>query len=723
MTGTADGDTIKAIKKFQFSLGSRNPDGRVDAGGRTWRALSGGNVAVINDTEMAELVQAPKTEALLASIHQSEGGYVDDPQDPGGKTKLGIAEHGEWPVFAAMFGLDPRDTSQIRNITEDQADEYYIRTRFVGLSITDIKSSKVSNALFDQSVLTPGIVKRSMRRGLNDLGNSFPNNSNDGFTSEEVEAINNANEDKLVEAFVKYQDRYYVSLNKPTFERGWLNRTARLKGFVGPTEASTGSGSADSSSETTTTASGNSISASVGKGGVNKSEDAIIVQNLLIGKGYKIKADGHVGPMTIGAIKKYQRRELSMTPPDGVIDAGGYTWQQLSGTATDTASGDDTMTASSTLSASVGKGGTNKPEDVLAVQTKLVEKGYKIKADGHIGPATIGAIKKYQRTELGIKPPDGLIDPNGVTWRNLAGAATSTAGSETTTNTEDTTTDTATDTTEAGDTSTDETTTNTPAAKTIKASVGKNGVNSPEDVILVQTLLKEKGYQLVVDGDAGPRTIALIKKFQRTELNFRTPDGLISVGGQTWAGLSGQAQTPQDTSGASDEGASSGGTYVHPNWQSINISYGARAVKLNAKAEKLMKSVLAAAGVSGAHLTSTLRTYHDQARITKTQTLPNRGAGTVAQWYGQDVLDACRRYSVADFAKWWEDRDKRRGRVSSRHLSGWAMDVVPNNNRASFVRKVRELVNTSGTGVRRLIAKGEMNEPVDHVEFMFEVCR
>jgi lysozyme family protein len=210
VTGTADGDTIKAIKKFQFSLGSRNPDGRVDAGGRTWRALSGGNVAVINDTEMAELVQAPKTEALLASIHQSEGGYVDDPQDPGGKTKLGIAEHGEWPVFAAMFGLDPRDTSQIRNITEDQADEYYIRTRFVGLSITDIKSSKVSNALFDQSVLTPGIVKRSMRRGLNDLGNSFPNNSNDGFTSEEVEAINNANEDKLVEAFVKYQVQMVV---------------------------------------------------------------------------------------------------------------------------------------------------------------------------------------------------------------------------------------------------------------------------------------------------------------------------------------------------------------------------------------------------------------------------------------------------------------------------------------------------------------------------------
>ena len=55
------------------------------------------------------------------------------------------------------------------------------------------------------------------------------------------------------------------------------------------------------------------------------------------------------------------------------------------------------------------------------------------------------------------------------------------------------------------------------------------------------------------------------------------------------------------------------------------------------------------------------------------------------------------------------------------HLSNHAMDIVPSGDRSKFADKVQELVNLAGTGVKRIIRKGVMHEPVDHVEFTFEV--
>src|SRR6185369_11588942 len=67
------------------------------------------------------------------------------------------------------------------------------------------------------------------------------------------------------------------------------------------------------------------------------------------------------------------------------------------------------------ISAAVGQGGRNNPEDVEAVQVQL---NLKAKAglvvDGKCGPKTITAIKAYQKT-LGMGNPDGLIEPGKTT--------------------------------------------------------------------------------------------------------------------------------------------------------------------------------------------------------------------------------------------------------------------------------------------------------------------
>lgn len=76
-------------------------------------------------------------------------------------------------------------------------------------------------------------------------------------------------------------------------------------------------------------------------------------------------------------------------------------------------------------------------------------------------------------------------------------------------------------------------------AKVIRFSVGRGGQNSlPLDVMTIQYLLNcvpaSKGgpsSELVVDGIAGPKTMAAITDFQRNQLTG--PDGRVDPGGPT----------------------------------------------------------------------------------------------------------------------------------------------------------------------------------------------
>ena len=75
-----------------------------------------------------------------------------------------------------------------------------------------------------------------------------------------------------------------------------------------------------------------SISAKVGKGGANHSNDVALVQfmlNLWLPTGSEIKVDGDAGSRTIKAIKKFQRDSLKMGKPDGRVDPGKTTFTKL----------------------------------------------------------------------------------------------------------------------------------------------------------------------------------------------------------------------------------------------------------------------------------------------------------------------------------------------------------------------------------------------------------
>lgn len=79
------------------------------------------------------------------------------------------------------------------------------------------------------------------------------------------------------------------------------------------------------------------------------------------------------------------------------------------------------------LSSSVGRSGSNRPDDVRLVQRLINQKLpiplSPLKEDGICGPLTIFAIAEVQRRYLRMTAPDGRIDPNGATFRALTGHA------------------------------------------------------------------------------------------------------------------------------------------------------------------------------------------------------------------------------------------------------------------------------------------------------------
>ncbi|MGH9791684.1 MAG: peptidoglycan-binding domain-containing protein, partial [Candidatus Acidiferrales bacterium] len=73
------------------------------------------------------------------------------------------------------------------------------------------------------------------------------------------------------------------------------------------------------------------ITASVGKGGVNRPQDVRIIQALLnmcrsrTGIAAPLATDGRIGRKTIAAIGAFQRAVSGATQPDCRVDCGGIT--------------------------------------------------------------------------------------------------------------------------------------------------------------------------------------------------------------------------------------------------------------------------------------------------------------------------------------------------------------------------------------------------------------
>lgn len=186
-----------------------------------------------------------------------------------------------------------------------------------------------------------------------------------------------------------------------------------------------------------------------------------------------------------------------------------------------------------------------------------------------------------------------------------------------------------------------------------------------------------------------------------------------------------QAMNPNKSSSSSSSSSDlistsvseTGEYFIHPNADTIKLNYSSSAIPLNSHAENLLKSIFAEAEVSNLKITSTLRTYEDQARANSENSRAN-----IESWYGSDVVKVWDKFkngqmTQQEYADYLKERDKKRGKVMSNHLSGIAIDISPYSEEfASTAEKIKAKGNS---GIKRIIREKSNNTV--HIEFEFPV--
>lgn len=154
-------------------------------------------------------------EIAIIPVLEHEGGYVNDPKDPGGETKFGISKRSYPDV-------------DIANLTKDQAIEIYRRDFWDKFKYGYINDQRVATKVFDLAVNMGGSrANKIAQRALRACEWPVVDDGIIGDTS--LNAINNVSPDRLLaairsEAAGRY--RYLVARNSDLnkFLNGWLKR-------------------------------------------------------------------------------------------------------------------------------------------------------------------------------------------------------------------------------------------------------------------------------------------------------------------------------------------------------------------------------------------------------------------------------------------------------------------------------------------------------------------
>lgn len=157
-------------------------------------------------------------DTCLAFTLREEGGYVDDPADPGGATNMGItlATYRDWSDDPDLGSV------QVQDMTERTAKAIY-RSLYWNPLRADALPAGVDLSVFDMGVNAGNWRSaRLLQRAL-------------GFTGDEVDgcigpetlgAAAKFDPRALVNDLTERQAQFYRSLNDfDTFGAGWLNRT------------------------------------------------------------------------------------------------------------------------------------------------------------------------------------------------------------------------------------------------------------------------------------------------------------------------------------------------------------------------------------------------------------------------------------------------------------------------------------------------------------------
>ncbi|MDK3072462.1 holin-associated N-acetylmuramidase [Sedimentitalea sp. JM2-8] len=106
---------------------------------------------------------------IAEEIVAREGGYVNDPDDPGGATNYGVTIHTMRRLGLDLTGDGVIGVADVRALTREQAVDIFVSHYFVRPRIAEMPSA-LQASLFDMYVNAGGNAVKILQRMLRDMG-------------------------------------------------------------------------------------------------------------------------------------------------------------------------------------------------------------------------------------------------------------------------------------------------------------------------------------------------------------------------------------------------------------------------------------------------------------------------------------------------------------------------------------------------------------------------
>jgi lysozyme family protein len=161
----------------------------------------------------------------------AEGGYANNPNDPGGETFMGIARNynpnwSGWATIDAIKNTDPADLDEALDADADLLQEImaFYETNYWDVNETGlINDQQIADQVFDTAVnCGTGTAAKFLQEAAGV-------NVDEQVGPITIGAVNSANAEDLYNQFIAYRKQYYLDIisRKPSmavFENSWLSR-------------------------------------------------------------------------------------------------------------------------------------------------------------------------------------------------------------------------------------------------------------------------------------------------------------------------------------------------------------------------------------------------------------------------------------------------------------------------------------------------------------------
>lgn len=105
---------------------------------------------------------------IAAGIVAREGGYVNDPDDPGGATNFGVTIHTMRRLGLDLDGDGAVSTADVRRLTRDQAEDIFVQHYYNGPGIDRLPEA-IQASVFDMYVNAGSHAVKILQRLLNQM--------------------------------------------------------------------------------------------------------------------------------------------------------------------------------------------------------------------------------------------------------------------------------------------------------------------------------------------------------------------------------------------------------------------------------------------------------------------------------------------------------------------------------------------------------------------------